>query len=74
VHKQHSLVVTVPDFSFSSFLKDIFLKEADLNEGKSLLAASQYTGQNIFMKKGQEWPKVAKQQIQVGNDDIFYLY
>lgn len=41
---------------------------------KSLLAASQYTGQNIVMNKGQEWPKVAKQQLQVVIDDIYYLY
>lgn len=40
---------------------------------KSLLAASQYTGQNIVMNKGQEWAKVAKQQLQVAID-IFYLY
>jgi len=41
---------------------------------KSLLAASQYTKQNIVMNKGQEWPKVAKQQLQVVIDDLFYLY
>jgi len=41
---------------------------------KSLLAASQYTEQNIVMNKGQEWPKVAKQQLQVVTDDLFYLY
>ena len=41
---------------------------------KSLLAARQYTGQNIFMNKGKEWSKVAKQQLQVVNDDIFYPY
>jgi len=41
---------------------------------KSFLAASQYTGQNIVMNKGKEWPKVAKQQLQVFTDDIFYLY
>lgn len=41
---------------------------------KRLLAASQYTGQNIVMNKEEEWPKVAKQQLQVVTDDIFYLY